>query len=73
MCHLLALLGAHLIFHISRIRVKMVALVVTHAVPLRNLTTGRPEAIFPTVFPVSEHNYSQSSFITGIIALKIAM
>jgi hypothetical protein len=52
---------------------KMVALIVTHAVPLHNLTTGRPQAIFPTVFPVSEHNYSQSSFINGVIALKIAM
>jgi hypothetical protein len=52
---------------------KMVALIVTYAVPPQNLTTGRPQAIFPTAFPVSEHNYSQSSFISEIIALKIAM
>jgi len=52
---------------------KMVALIMTHAVPPQNLTTGRPQEIFPTAFPVSEHNYSQSSFISGIIALKFAI
>jgi len=45
----------------------------TYAVPLQDLTTGRPQAIFPTAFPFSKHNYSQSSFINGIVALKIAM
>ena len=52
---------------------KVVALIMTHAVSLHNLTTVRPQAIFPAAFPVSEHNYSRSSFVNGIIALKIAM
>jgi len=41
--------------------------------PHQDLTTGRPQTIFPTAFPVSKRNYSPSSFIDGIIALKIAM
>jgi hypothetical protein len=50
-CHLLALLGAHHILHVSGIRVKPLNMVITTQVCLSSALILNHTALFPPVYP----------------------
>ena len=60
-CHLLALLGAHHILHVSRMRVKICTLNVTvaHNIPQQNLSQVISQGLFHLV---SRHTYVSEGY-----------